>query len=185
MNKKGKTVVVTDFLQHIKKLGGSTNKAGRLNLPGKLGTGYLQRIQLSPRLGIMLQQFVLHERMIVKREEKPGEGDTLIFSFRNVLPDRQGTALKPDARLLPSVQVSTFDVGVDLDIPAHTPINNLVVGIRNDLLNELMAGSAHHKIATQLISGQQPYLCEAIISPEIRAVAEAVFQTDAAATLAH
>ncbi len=185
MGKKAKAVVVTDFLQHIKKLGGRTNKAGRLNLPGSLGTGYLQRIQLSPDLGIMLQQFVLHERMIVKRAEKPGKEDMLIFSFRNVLPDKQGMAGKPDARLLSSVQVSTFDVGVDLDIPAHTAINNLVIGIHSDLLNELMAGAANHKLVTQLTNGQQPYLCEAIISPQIQAVAAAVFQADAAGTLAH
>ncbi|PSK93313.1 helix-turn-helix transcriptional regulator [Taibaiella chishuiensis] len=185
MKKGGNIPVIPDFLQHLKKLGGTTDKTGRLNLPAKLGTGYIRRIAVSPRLRIMLQQFELKERMIIKRKEKPGNEDTLVFSFRNVIAHKPGVALQPDSRMLSSIQVSTFDQGVDLDIPAHVMIHNIIIGIEIGLLQELLSAGHTHQHIVQLLNRQQPFLYEELIAPGLQAIATAVFQADTADPLAH
>lgn len=185
MKKAGKTVTISNFVEYIKKLGGTAGKNGRLNFPESLGNGYLRVVRLTPQLSIMIQHFKVNKTMTVRRKDTSDNKDTLIFSFRNILNHQTTIALKSDFSLLPSVQVSTFDVGVDINIPADAEITNLIIGIDIDFLKELLSEYRNNKLIKQMISRQQPYLYEEIISPKIQAIAAEIYQLDTAGILAH
>lgn len=183
--KNKKTTEISNFFEYVQQLGGTTDREGKLNIPANMGKGYLKRIRLSPQLSIVLQQFEVNKPIKIRRKEKPGNKNTLIFSFRNVLNNKPGNQLKSPVGSWPSVQVSTFDVGIDINLPANLLINNLIIGIDISLLKEMLTEKGTNKLIVQMINGQQPYLYEEIISTKIQTIARDIFQEDPRGVLAN
>lgn len=177
-----KTNKVPDLLKYIKQQGGTEDETGLILLPESLGKGYIQLVRPIPGLAVMLQQYKLKEELTIKRQPDQSRNHALIFSFRNVLMDtgnlrKHLNEISP-FNTLPSVQVSSFHMGMNIFIPAEVTISSIIIGIDIDFLRHLLQKTKDTVLIRQILDVQQPYLYEEIISPAIQATANEIFQAD-------
>jgi len=123
----------SDLLQYLLSQGGTMNAHGVLQLPLAMGNGFLRMIQPYPGISILMQQFELNEELTIKRLDSKEENQVVIFSFRNV-----GTKNRPHGFQLPSVQVSTSNMALDIHVPAKQHIHNLIIGIELLALRKIL-----------------------------------------------
>ena len=143
----------------------------RLPFPSALGVGTMQRFTLSDSLVVMLHQYTLTADVRLRRRAEAGDEPVITFSFRNVLrPAAQPADTQPQ-RLLPSVQVNSSDIDLDVSFPAGTQINTVIIGMHVALLAQLVGQQAGHPLVQSLLAGHQSYLYEAIGSPAMEQVA--------------
>lgn len=178
-----------DLLRLIEAHGGSADANGWIHLPADLGTGYVRFITPLPGLTLMLQHYELNKALAIKRGENKFRNDTLIFSFRNIRAGDAFSQKPPDGKpawdRLPSVQVSTSDIALEIHVPARIKTSNLIIGIETGILKRLLRGNDDHAVIRQIVDTRQPYLYEEIVSPRIQAVAGEIFRADASGGLAH
>lgn len=151
----------------LSELTGSEVKDGKLVFPETFGKGYMKFFDLGPHIKMMINQAELNEAMILRKKVAEVRRNEVIFSFRNVFPGA-------DHRSLPAVQVSSSDIDVEISIPAGTKINTIMIIVNTDLLKELINKGTEHLLLQNIISGNQPYLYDEIISPEIQAIATGI-----------
>lgn len=179
----------SDLLQYILKLGGGFDEKEFLNLPESLGKGYLRFINPFEGISLLVQQFELNEELFIKRLENKEEDHVLIFSFRNILIENLTPSSKEKKitklMLLPSVQVSTSDMALDIKVQANTLICNIIIGIEIDYLKKMLPQNNSNKLIEQLLDRRQAYLYEEIISPSIQLVANDIFKFESTNDLAH
>ena len=145
---------------------------GRLILPATFGNGYIKEFNLGPFLKMMVHQYELEEDVTLKRMATREGNGTITFSFRNVLnpaDDRKGST--PNSKVMPSVQVSSGDIDLDMFFPAKAKINTIIIGTQVSFLRDLMNKEESSPLLQTILSGNQPYLYEEIISLEIQRVA--------------
>lgn len=151
----------------LSELTGSEVKDGKLVFPETFGKGYMKFFDLGPHIKMMINQAELNEAMILRKKVADVRRNEVIFSFRNVFPGG-------DPRSFPAVQVSSSDIDVEISIPAGTKINTMMIIVNTDLLKELINKGTEHLLLQNIISGNQPYLYDEIISPEIQAIAAGI-----------
>lgn len=178
----------SDMHTYLINLGGHMDDQGLLHFPSTMGTGYMRLINPFPGIALLVQSFELNEELLIKRLKGRAEDKVLIFSFRNVSPLQAELASAKDTlhvKTWPSVQVSTSDMALDIHVPAFYPVTNLIIGVEIDYLKKILEANAKHEFMELLLGSGQAYLYEELISPNIQAVATAIFQLDAKYSLAH
>lgn len=173
-----KAIEISNLPEYLKKLGGTVDESGMLHFPESLGNGYLKIIKPSQHISIMLQHYEVHKSLIIKRN-KNTDRNALIFSFRNVMAVNGSPQKKSFYKFLPSVQVSTPDVTLDIEVPAHFKTSNIIIGVETDFLKQLLQKDSNARL-TELVTGkEQSWLYEEVISPKIQSVATEIFQISA------
>lgn len=151
-------------------------------IPRHLGKGYLSCIKLGGSMGIMIHDYQLSIPINGQKTGDASKKDTIVFSFRNVLIQNDGISskeaiIKSRNTGLPSVQVSSGDMDIDLSFPAHTHINAIVITIHKSLLSELLHKNNAPLLQT-IFSGNKPYLFEEFVSGAILEVAASMLAPD-------
>ena len=171
-------------MEKIAQSTGSNVENGILILPETLGKGYMRGIQLGPFMGMMIHQYELAVDVTGRRSAESSGRDVITFSFRNVfLQQNDGSDKRHDTgqtgKLLPSVQVSSGDIDLDMFFPAQSKINTIIVNIHVDLLKDLINRKEGNPLLQTIILGTKPYLYEEVISPEIQDAATKIVTADA------
>jgi len=150
---------------------GSKVVNGKLILPENLGKGHIKFIELGPLMRMTIHQCEFKEDLSLNRIGSLLEKNEITFSFRNVFSEE-------DFRQLPSVQVSSSDMDVEIFIPAETKINVILINMHVDLLKDLLNENKGNLLLHHMISGHQPFLYDEIISPKIRYVAKEIAEAN-------
>jgi AraC-like DNA-binding protein len=167
---------------------GSPSHDGKLVLPESLGIGYIQSVSLGRLLKLMVHQYELKQDVQLRKAGAPTGRGMVVFSFRNVFqPSAPATiatepAARP-ARPLPTVRVSSADMDFELFTPAHTTVNAIIIAADAALFSSLLPEMGSHEVLHSVITGSQPFLYEAILSPPMQAVAAQLVAADAPPTL--
>ncbi|MBB6270692.1 AraC-like DNA-binding protein [Pedobacter cryoconitis] len=157
------------LMNALSKITGSEVKDRKIILPESYGDGYMKFFDFGPFMNMMISEFKMKEDLVLKKTKTGQRKNEIIFSFRNVL--RGG-----DTRLLPSVQVSSADIDIEVSILAGTQVNTILIVVHVDLLKELIGQETGNLLLQNIISGNQPYLYDEIISPEIQSVATKIIE---------
>ncbi|GLU54490.1 helix-turn-helix transcriptional regulator [Dyadobacter frigoris] len=170
------------LMASIAQLTGTQIQNGVLVLPEIMGKGYIKSFNLGPKLHLMIHKFELEEDIILKRNPVATGRDLITFSFRKVF--HQNNEIKNrQAGFLPSVQVTSADMDFEIFTPAKTQINTILISVHTDLLKDLLNQQEGSTLLQTIVSGNQPYLYEEIISPEIQTIAAKIVEADANAQL--
>ena len=155
---------------------GSKMEKGLLKLPENFGKGFIKYFDLGLLLKMSILQYELKEDMTIKRAGASTGNNEITFSFRNVF--REHSEVKKsilhagkNAALLPSVQVSSSDIELEIFTPANTKINTILITVHADLLKDLLNKKEGNTLLQNIVSGNQSYLYDEIISPGIQDVA--------------
>lgn len=150
---------------------GPPSEDGKLPLDHAVGQGYLQSVGLGPRLRVLLFQLELRRELVLVRRADPAR-DVLTFSFRNLL----APAGRPAG--LATVQVMSAGMDLEVTLPAHTPVNTLLLIADPALFSDLRAGEAVPALLQPLLAGHQPFVYEERMSPAMQQVAAAFVAAD-------
>ncbi|WP_048510578.1 helix-turn-helix domain-containing protein [Chryseobacterium sp. FH2] len=178
-------IEINNFPEYIKNSGGSMDENSFLQFPESLGTGYLKIIKPLPQLSIMLQHYELKKRLVIKRSKHEFSKSILIFSFRNVIMGKRNTQQKLSFSYMPSVQVSTSDMTLDIEVPGLFETSNIIVGIEAGYLQQLLEKDGNNRLTELVTKKEQSFLYEEIVSPKIQLVASEIFQIPATHHLAN
>jgi len=169
---KTKSSDTDGLMASLEKFTGGKISDSVLELPEVFGKGYLKNLDLGPRMNMMVQQYVLKKDITIKKNNTKNGKDLITFSFRNLLqPEEQSLA----TRLLPSVQVSSGDLDFEVFTPAGKMMNTIIITVHLDLLKDLLNNKEENKLLQKIISGDQPYLYDQLVSPDIQALAAKLF----------
>lgn len=158
------------LMKAIAGFGKNEIKNGMLILPENLGEGYMKFFDLGSSLKMMVNQSILKEDLLLKKNGVKSDNKEITFSFRNVFSN-------DNARMFPSVQVSSSEIDLEVFVPAGVPINTILIIVHVDLLKELLNQKQGNLVLQNIISGEQPYLYEEVISPEIQNIAAKIVET--------
>jgi AraC-like DNA-binding protein len=150
-----------------------TVSGNMLTLPPQFGKGYVIGLNLSPEIRMMVQQYELQEELVFRRLVTKERRDAITITFHNAIHTYS------DVKVLPSVQVTSADLQFEHVFPAHTEINTIVIRVSIRLLKDLLNKQQGNALLQSIINGNQPYLYEEIISPEIREVASKIVTANA------
>lgn len=170
------TTEINNFPEFIRLSGGSEDQNGYLHFPESIGRGYLKIVKPFPQLSIMLQHYELKESFIIKRNKQIGKKNTLTFSFRNVIFDPQYNIQNSSFRFLPSVQISTSDMELDIEVSNAVKTSNIIIGVEVDFLQLLLEKDENRRIKELISQKEQSYLYEEFVSPPIQVIAKEIFQ---------
>jgi len=145
---------------------------GKVDLPREIGIGYVHKIGLFEKMTLLVVQCTLNENEIGSRNAGPYNHEYLSFSFRNILPLLE----KTDSTVFPYVQLSSSNIELDISLPAHIQINNIIIGIKVDYLKELLSHGAGHEVLETILANNQPFLYEELISLNIVNLAKEIFE---------
>ncbi|PTS93821.1 hypothetical protein DBR11_24570 [Pedobacter sp. HMWF019] len=166
----------TGLLKVLSAVAGSKMVDGKLMLPENIGQGYVRSIELGPLMRMTIHRCEFKEDLSLNRIGSLQEKNEITFSFRNVFSEN-------DSRLMPSVQVSSSDMDVEVFIAAGTKINVILISVHVDLLKNLLNENNENLLLNHMISGHQPFLYDEIVSPEIRHVAKKIAEASGPAQL--
>lgn len=161
----------SNLFQFLGKELGQHNKNGRIDLPSNIGEGYFKRIIISGKMNIVKIQFILNSEEIGHRKTMLGYQEYITFSFRNLpsFPD------KFPVSSIPYIQVSSSNMELNVNLPAQTQINNIIIGIKIEYLSELINTLEGHTILDVILSSNQPFLYQETISDAIAGIAKEIF----------
>lgn len=160
---KSGVVSGTGFMDALSKHIGTSMIEGVIVLPDTFGEGTIKSYRFGP-IRMMVSQCMLNEDIILKRTGAEQGKDEITFSFRNLFSRQSGG-------LLPSVQVSSSDIDLEISICAGTVISNILLTVHAGLIKDLLNDQKENALLQHIISGNEPYLYDEIMSPEIQQVA--------------
>ncbi|MBB6499857.1 helix-turn-helix domain-containing protein [Pedobacter cryoconitis] len=132
-------------------------------IPSDMGTGYIKGFFINPGLRLIVRQYELKDDWVLDRGIGNEENKFIMIAFHNIYQS------KDDIKLLPSVQVATTGFNIEY-LPANKKINSIVITVGTAYLKELLKPKAGDTLLQMITSGDQPFLFEEIISPQIQEV---------------
>jgi AraC-like DNA-binding protein len=168
------------LLSILSKATGAKIKNDTLLFPESFGKGYGKSYDLGAMLKMMIYEFELVETLTMKRSGETRGKEFIAFSFRNVFQHNPvNMQARTTPRLLPSVQVSSGNIDIEIVIPAGIKQNALVIVVHLDLLKDLLHENRKNKLLKNILSGDKPYLYDQFISPDISKAASSIFKENA------
>ncbi len=158
---------------------GSKIKKGMLTLPENMGNGYIRSFNTGKLIKMMVHQYELKKDVTLKIAGAKTGKDIITFSFRNIFFEH-GKAKNSgwNAKLMPSVLLSSGDIDFEIFTPAKTKINTIIISVHIDLLKDLLNPATGNTLLQNIITKNEPYLYEEIISPEIQVVAAKILEAN-------
>lgn len=166
---------------------GSKMKNSVRHIPQNMGTGYIKGFRINHKLRLVVRQYELKEDFVLDRGIGKEEKKFVNITFHNIYEakdDIKGQLLQPSKsrKFLPSVQVTTTGINYEL-LPAGKKINSIVITVYADYLKELLNPKTGMTLLQMVTSGNQPFLFEEIISPQIQEVAAEIIKANPAKEL--
>lgn len=142
---------------------GDKQENGVTYIPSNMGTGYIKGFFIHPGLRLIVRQYELKEDWVLDRGISEEENKFVTITFHHIYQS------KDDIKLLPSVQVATTGFNIEY-LPANKKINSIVITVGTAYLKELLKPKMGDTLLQMITSGDQPFIFEEIISPQIQEV---------------
>ncbi|MFL9485096.1 helix-turn-helix domain-containing protein [Chitinophagaceae bacterium LWZ2-11] len=171
------------MLATLEKFSGGKIVNRELVFPPSFGKGYIKNYDLGPLMHVMVHKYVLNEEIVIKKTAGEIGKELITFSFRNLIPQHRNAAITPMQQLIsgstvPSVQVSSGNIYFEVLTPAQTNINTIIITVHTKLLKDLLNKQEENKLIQNIISRDQSYLYDRLISSPIQQVASKIFDAD-------
>lgn len=177
MEFKKKQISGTGLMGYIAQMMGEKPQNGMLVLPKTFGDGFIKFYDLGPLIKLTVSQYELKENFTLKKSGVKGAQNIVTFSFRNLLLEKKSNAPTVlNSSLLSSVQVSSADIDIEVFTPAKTKGNNILITVHVDLLKDLLNKKEGDSLLHTIISSNEPYLYEEIVSTEMQHLASRIFE---------
>lgn len=154
---------------------GNRQENGVTHIPSNMGTGYIKGFFIHPGLRLIVRQYELKKEWVLDRGIDDEAHEFVVIAFHHIYQPKGSlnNGLSPYSsgqRLLPSVQVATSGFNIE-HLPANKPVNAIVITVGRAYLKDLLKPKTGDGLLQMITSGNQPFLFEEIISPEIQEVA--------------
>ncbi|WP_448606856.1 helix-turn-helix transcriptional regulator [Paenimyroides ceti] len=151
---------------------------GRVDVPEKFGTGFMQGYSFDERLRMMIVRYELHRDFAVSRKNQPA--NMLLFNFQHIITSSQ---TQTGTKLQPSVQITTQGLNAELFVPKNTIQNSISLSIDAEYLRELIGVRIDHPLINSILDNKQPLLFEEFISVPLLKVVEDIVSSKVPALL--
>lgn len=143
-------------------------------VPQHIGSGFIKGFVISADLRLVVREYELKEEWILDRGIGKQESKLIMIAFHNIYLSNddiksQLSNQSISRRPLPSVQVATTGFNIE-HLPANKKISSIVITISTTYLKELLKPKIGNTLLQMIASGDQPFLFEEIISPQINGV---------------
>jgi len=159
------------LMEALAKRTGARIRNGTLALPPGFGAGYFKSYDLGRLLKMTVCQYELKKDLTITRQGTDSGKDIITFSFRNLFQGRSYPV-----RLLPSVQVSSGTLDIEVHTPAGVKMNTILIIVHVDLLKDLFQQDKGSKMLEPILSGSCPCLYEEMASTGMLQVATTIFE---------
>jgi len=177
----------SDITKDLAKAIGERQENGVTYIPSTMGTGYIKGFFINPGLRLIVRQYELKDEWVLDRGIGTEENKFVVIAFHNIYQskdDIKNLLLQPSSnrKWLPSVQVATTGFNIE-HLAANKKINSIVITVSIDYLKDLLKPKMGNTLLQMITSGDQPFLFEEIISPQIQEVGAAIVTANPAITL--
>jgi AraC-like DNA-binding protein len=177
---------MTSFAQHT----GANVQDGYLEIPEKLGQGYIRKLIFGPDFKITIHHYVLKEDLIIKRNPS-GLGNELITVFFYSNEQSLGIAFNNTPQVMFSerddsaVQITSNDLSSTIRFPAHERIHYMVVAIKPSRLKELIAFDTSNSVLQTISASGSSFLYFENIAAETKLLLKNLLAIDLKDTLSN
>ncbi len=169
----------TTFMTAFAKSIGSKIENGMMILPESFGKGYIKGLIPSPMIKMMIHQYKLKEDLIFRRISNKEKKNVVTITFHNIFHQKSSSVSSlQHSKFLPSVQITSTDINFETFFPANTEINTIILAVHVDLLKSVLNSKEENTLFENILSGNQPYLYEEIISPQMQEVAAKIVEAN-------
>lgn len=159
---------------------GSKIENGIVELPEHLGKGYMRGLDLGPQIRMMIRQYELKEDLVFRRTASGKGTKVVVIAFHNFF--HPSSDKKP---ALPFVQITTAGIDYEDFFPVNSTINTIILAVNVDLLKALLHPGEEDALFQNIIFGDQPFLYEELISPQMQALASQIVTAEHTGPLRH
>lgn len=159
---------------------GSKIENGIVELPEHLGKGYMRGLDLGPQIRMMIRQYELKEDLVFRRTASGKGTKVVVIAFHNFF--HPSSDKKP---ALPFVQITTAGIDYEDFFPVNSTINTIIIAVNVDLLKTLLHPGEEDALFQTIIFGDQPFLYEELISPQMQALASQIVTAEHTGPLRH
>ncbi|NQX40655.1 AraC-type DNA-binding protein [Pedobacter steynii] len=171
------------MLSAFAKAIGSKVENGIVELPEHLGNGYMRGLDLGPQIRMMIRQYELNEDLVFRRSASGNGTRVVVIAFHNFF--YPSSDKKPG---LPFVQITTAGIDYEDFFPVNSTINTIIIAVNVDLLKTLLHPGKEDALFQEedtllqeedalfrnILYGNQPFLYEELISPQMQALANQI-----------
>lgn len=158
---------------NLSKQMGAIFENSKLILPKHFGEGYGKIYNFDSSIKMMVYEYELAKSFTLK---KPGEQrgkDFITFSFRNLFHPKN-----TETKFLPSVQVSSGDIDLEINVPPNVKLNTILIILHVDFLKLIFNKNKGNRMLENIFSGNKSYLYEQFISTEMQKIASQIFEVN-------
>lgn len=124
----------------------------------------------------------LNKNLVVKRTVATNLPDPLVISFHNVFASRKDAELHTNKQFnkkqLPSIQVVSGNMDSEMFFPSTSNFNAIIIAVNVDYLKKLLNNHLDKFILKTIVSNNQSYLFEELMSPAIQKVASEIVEVE-------
>ena len=177
---------ITYFARHIQ----APVHEGVLEIPEKLGQGFIRKIVFGPDFKITLHHYLLQEELLLERIAS-GLGNELITIFFYANEQALGIAYNQAPPVLFSqrtesaIQVTSNDLSSTIRFPAQQRIQYVVVSITPTRLTELLASHNPNSVLQTITGRNNSFLFFESMPAEAKLLLHKLMAVDMQASLSH
>jgi AraC-like DNA-binding protein len=123
---------------------------------------------------MMVYEYELRKNYKFKKAGEQRGKEFIAFSFRNLFP-----IPNEETKRIPSVQISSGDIDLELEIPAKIKLNTILIIIHIEQLKLILTKNRKNRLLQTIFSGDKPFLYEQLVSAEMQKVAGNIFEVHA------
>ena len=142
--------------------GAQRDESGTVQLPVRLGTGFIRLLAPEPGLLLAIHHYTLVEELVLRRPADETQPEKLLVSFYAF--DPAPVAGRP----LSTAQITSTTIALTTTLPAQTPIFIVALAIDRALLAAWLPGTAGP--LPELLAGHHPVALDTRLTPELQAV---------------
>ena len=154
------------FLSSFAGAIGATVQHGRVNIPGKYGSGWVTGFLFGKQLRMIVRNYVLFEEVVITRHPDWLTHDMVRISLNNILKTAWGGKIETadDRPALPSITIATNGFEPELHLGRDYGFNDIHIGIDASYLRELLNTELDHPILKNIVANDQPLIFEQVVS---------------------
>jgi AraC-like DNA-binding protein len=165
-----------EFLSSFAKTIGSKVEYGRVNIPPKYGSGYVQGFLFGKNMRMIIRNYELYDDLLIKRAQSDLSPNMIMISFNNILKGFKNTTA--DSRTsLPSVTIATKGLGAELHLQGHTSFNAINLGIDATYLRRLLDMELDNTLLKSIVDNNQSVVYEQLVSVALQNTAVEITET--------
>ncbi|MGV3559494.1 helix-turn-helix transcriptional regulator [Larkinella arboricola] len=144
-----------------------------LNIPSRLGSGYVRKIDLASDFKLLVHHYTLNEEFVLKRLPADSTYDlvSIIFHSNDELANLSTSVQEQPVRLAKStefaIQIASSDLESVIRFPANTAINFTVIGVTATRLKSLLDLQQPNQVIQTILSGSPGFLYYESMGPDV------------------